>query len=363
MKIKSLYIGIASLLLCASCSKEEVSFSPELSDQTIEFGVPSIQVETKAGPVNTLPDGSSFGVFGYCLAQVAPDNPELNVSSGNLPWDQKKKLSRPHLFYNTPIQYRDGRCTYENPVKWYETADYLYTFFAYYPYAGFSVLTDENTLGAPKFKFSMPFESTSSDTELDPAQVPDAMIADEDKSCIDVIKAGGNVALDFRHILTGLNFSINNYNETEPVIVHAVKLSGTFFKSIEIIPGESTVYQNETYAGTYHLLKEEEEDITVEHHGTVPEVGGRTLLLVPSNAAGGYLGAEDLKVSITYSFGTTKNETKTFGRPENFRPEPGTVYSAQLNFIGNAFVLEFIVDDDYHWEDGAENGGSDITFE
>ena len=41
-------------------------------------------------------------------------------------------------------------------------------------------------------------------------------------------------------------------------------------------------------------------------------------------------------------------------------PAGGTIYTAQLNFIGDSFVLNFIIDNNTQWEDG---GDSDITFE
>ena len=37
----------------------------------------------------------------------------------------------------------------------------------------------------------------------------------------------------------------------------------------------------------------------------------------------------------------------------------GTIYTVELNFIGDAFVISFVVDNNQIWEDG---GDSDLEF-
>lgn len=75
--------------------------------------------------------------------------------------------------------------------------------------------------------------------------------------------------------------------------------------------------------------------------------GNKTLLLVSNlnktDISDGYLG--NIALEIRYSFGG-QPITKEFSRPENFLPAGGTIYTAQLNFIGEAFVLNFIVDNE-----------------
>ena len=104
-----------------------------------------------------------------------------------------------------------------------------------------------------------------------------------------------------------------------------------------------------------------ESDISVPAGTSITEIGKRTLLLVSNisqtGKENGYFG--NIEVVIEYTFGGER-KTQRFTRPENFLPAGGTIYTAQLNFIGNAFVLNFIVDNNYQWEDG---GDSDITFE
>ena len=367
-------IFVLSLLLLSACEKTVVVSG--YAEDEIVFSVPdvTVDVESRSGPVNRLPEGTSFGVLGYCLAQTAPDNEALNTSSGSLMWDQKKTLCRPHLFYNQEVTYSNGTCAYTPVVKWYDPVDYQYSFFAYYPYGQdcFTVTTARNAFGAPSVKFSIPDIGTGVSCEvedesyevLDDSKVPDAMVA----QTIDVTRTGGVVPLDFLHILTGLNFQVNNYNVSEdaqvpgnPVTVHSLVLAGTFYKSITIDFDSGYDFPDETFAGAYVLVSDGQ-DIEIGGLESVSEIGGKTLLLVSNLAKtdgdDAYIG--DLRLEIEYSFGTSDHRIQVFDRPDNFLPAGGTIYTAQLNFIGNSFVLNFIIDNDNRWEDG---GDSEITFE
>ena len=363
-------IGTLALAL-AACSRTE-SVLPSAAEDYIRFGLPgmSVDVEAKSALVgDALPDSSSFGVLGYCLSQIAPDKSELNESSATKNWDDKKELCRPHLFYNVPVTYSNGECTYGDLVPWYAPADYQYTFFAYYPYGGgyFTMESDETTLGSPSVKFTMPFDA-GNDTlaVLDDAKVPDAMVAMAE----DVTRGtNGMVELNFRHILTGLNFQINNYNEDpqnpetgKTLTIHSLKLRGRFYKSFEMKYDNGWGSPaNELYSGTYTLIPDNS-DIQIEPHSE-GKLTDKTLLLVSGqNHEGsetGYLGPY-VKLEIKYTFGDSDEKTQWFTRPNNFLPAAGTVYTSQLNFIGDAFVLNIIVDNNYQWEDG---GDSEIVFQ
>ncbi len=361
------FVLAVALLFLAACSQEELSDElPTLSDKSITFGTPTFEVEvgTRA-PLSQLAEGTSFGVLGYCLAQTRPDDQTLNSASGNVLWDTKKNLCRPEVFYQQEVAYADGSCTYTPLKQWYEPTDYYYSFFAYYPCDAFTVMTGEDDLGAPSVKFSIPFNSTDENTPLDDSQVPDAMVAQS----IDVTRNAGQVQLNFLHLLTGLNFQVNNYNVDEdgnpgnPVTIHSLKLRGKFYKSVTIDFDRGYDFPDETFYGTYTILGDSsEDDVDISGLESVREIGDKTLLLVSNlnktSADDGYLG--QLELVITYSFGDSVERTQTFPRPENFQPSGGTIYTAQLNFIGDSFVLNFIVDNNQQWEDG---GDSDITFE
>ena len=95
-----------------------------------------------------------------------------------------------------------------------------------------------------------------------------------------------------------------------------------------------------------------------EHHGE-----SETYYIL--SGEGEYFG-EDVEVVIDYEF---RGERKTVlrSRPGTFTPSPGYRYTAQLNFIGDAFVLQFVVDNSEAWEDGeladGDDSNDDIIFE
>ena len=372
LSIKTISILVLMSAAC-SCSKDNTVTS---SGNEIIFGLASgISVEeTTKGAVfsETLPDGSSFGVFGYCLAQTAPDNATLNNSSGPIQWEQKRSLSTPHLFYGQEVTYSGGLCSYQPVKEWYEPSDYRYSFFAYYPYGNFETLTSSTDFAEPRIKFSMPFDTAIADTAsvLSLEDVPDAMVAMN----IDAVKGAGKAELEFYHILTGLRFTVNNYNAAEDadgnmvaghdVTIHSIKLRGEFYKSVIIDFYSGMEYTDDVFYGTYDILGDDEADIVIPGLTSVTNIGGKTILLVSNQSntglENGFLG--DIDLLIDYSFIEIDGETRRhqrIARPENFQPSEGTIYTAQLNFIGDAFVLNFIVDNDSQWEDG---GDSDIIF-
>ena len=75
---------------------------------------------------------------------------------------------------------------------------------------------------------------------------------------------------------------------------------------------------------------------------------------------------DDVKVNIYYTFNGIEG-SQELSRNTTFRPQPGVKYTAQLNFVGNAFVLQFAVDNGEIWEDGEAADGNedndDVIFE
>ena len=370
MDMKTSYISFAlaiTLLALGACNQEELGGElPAMSGENISFATPTIGVEvgTRA-PLNQLANGTSFGVLGYCLAQTSPSDETLNQASGSQEWDYKKQLCYPEVFYKQEVTYDNGICTYSPLREWYASTDYNYSFFAYYPSNAFTVTTGVKDLGSPSVKFSIPFDYMDPNTNLDESQVPDAMAA----QVIDVTRNAGLVQLRFQHLLTGLNFQVNNYNvdnegnSGNSVTIHSLKLRGKFYKSVEINFDRSYDFPDETFYGTYTILGDnDDDDVTIAGLASESEIGGKTLLLVSNlnktSKKDGYLG--QLELEINYSFGNSIRQQKVEPRPENFQPSGGTIYTAQLNFIGDSFVLNFIVDNNQQWEDG---GDSEITFE
>lgn len=360
-------IGTLALAL-AACSRTE-SVLPSAAEDYIRFGLPgmSVDVEAKSALVgDALPDGSRFGVLGYCLSQIAPGNSELSESSAVRNWDNKKELCRPHLFYGKEVKYSNGACTYDNPEKWYDDVNSKYTFFAYYPYKKFTITTKDNALGTPTVRFSMPFTSTNINQVLE-GNVPDAMVA----MAKDAVRGtNGMVELEFYHLLVGMNFQVNNYSaDTESaegakdLVIHSLKLQGTFNKSLVVRYDEGWEYPGDTFSGTYVLLGEDKgDDKTVGPGVSLTEVGERTLFFVFGESTTGGIGhlGQDMKLLIDYTFAGERHADYVNNNiPFNSTPVRGTIYTMQLNFVGDSFVLNMVTDSN-QWEDGSN---TDITFE
>ncbi len=359
--------------LLAACEQSEMPVS-ESSGDYIGFAAPSLRVEevsTRSTFNEAFPANGIFGVLGYCVPyQRGTTTPDF--ASGTALWGVKLNGNHihPDVFYKQEITFDGNYCQYTPLKKWYNPEDnpeiasedvannFLYTFFAYYPANAFTVNApaDANTIGAPKLTFTMPFSTNNEgiNQQLDDTQTPDAMVAVQ----YNHPKRNGNVNFNFAHLMVGLGFAVNNYNETLPVTVHSVSLSGSFTKSITIDFSDNNNVDYsfaDTYQGTYRLLTEER---TVESGSSLNPVGDRHLLLLSDSKRGTYFGS-DVTVTIDYTFnGHRKTETRE--RPSTFMPQPGTKYTAALNFIGDTFVLHFIPDNGDFWEDG---GDSDITIQ
>ena len=179
------------------------------------------------------------------------------------------------------------------------------------------------------------------------------------------LRTTGNVGFNFSHIMTGLGFAVNNYNyggDDETVTVKKVTLSGNFTRSITIDFSKNT---NEdgfyTYSGTYpgtYAIYNNEEGLAVAPNSSVPLIGDRHLLLLSNATDGTYFG-KDVKVQVEYIYGR-QEKIATAERPSQFQPRAGVRYTAQLNFVGETFALNFIAADNEFWEDG---GDSDVSIQ
>lgn len=410
MKKKQLYISILSVLPLLPACQQETFHSPDIpTDHAdyIQFGTPTVTLntETRSTTKDALTEGDAFGVLGYCVPyQLGTSN--LNYSSGTSLWLIKYSQCAPLVFYNEPVTVNaDGTCSYDNLKKWYiegygldgeeiagvgtDAEQYRYTFFAYYPYLStnpvFNVNAPANqtTAGAPKFTFIMPQTGDNLNTPLEHSGTPDAMFG----VLYNQQKTGGNVSFEFSHLLTALGFEVNNFSERE-LEVHSITLSGQFYKQIELDfsqTGTLTTYTfpESYYTGTYTIFDEAnngnqpltlaapEEGNDKTTSGLLPkgtDGQGEHILLISGEEP--YFGpsanendANAIKVNITYTFGDDATRTTmSYTRPETFTPRAGTKYTAQLNFVGDTFVLQFIVDNNEIWEDGASDN-DDIIFE
>lgn len=382
-----LWITFPCGLMCLYISCSKIGLQDE-TDEYISFGKPliSVDVETRSVTKDALDSGDEFAVLGYCVPnQLGTQNPDY--SGGQSVWSTKYRICPPSVFYQERITVRDGGyCSYQNPKQWYregmdldgksnssipaEADQFRYTFFAYYPYDNvFSIDSPNNatSVGAPKITFTMPQE----DNNLDHSRTPDAMFG----VLYNRQKSQGSLTFTFSHLLTALGFEVNNFSN-QNLEIHSIKLSGSFFKKIvldfskegTLSRNDNDMFPNEYYTGDYVLYDETRnggqplvlappsENVDKTTSGLLPknsEGVGEYILLISGKEP--YFGT-DVNISIDYTFGGEKPENPfSSSRPETFIPQPGIKYTAQLNFVGDAFVLQFVVDNNESWE----NGGSD----
>ena len=362
----------------------------------IMFGYPSMTVETRSGFRDALQEGDQFGVLGYCVPYNYVGSSTLAYTNASATWSSKRIFSPPHVFYGTRVTVGASGCTYDydggsagenNPAYWFryengtgygldgnvntgvtdEAADYRYTFYAYYPYDGFRIVAPDSrmTAGAPVLRFDMPQTGDSEDVILDDGLTPDAMLG------VLYDKRQEEGALQFRlyHVLTGLGFEVNNLSERN-LTVYSIKLRGSFFKSVQVDFTESVVsysFPSDRYTGTYVLFDGTLElPSTPEGSSSSDVLAGGTEYILLISGEGSYFG-EGVEVVIDYQFGDAQRTTASFSRPGTFIPSPGVRYKAQLNFVGDTFVLQFITDNSDMWEDGEGDDGDssndDIIFE
>ena len=118
---------------------------------------------------------------------------------------------------------------------------------------------------------------------------------------------------------------------------------------------------DETYQGTF-VIYDNPAGMEIPYNDVnfKPAFADQYILLISGKHVEGgmsYLG--DVKVRIEYEFDGTPDYYEV-GRPGTFVPTPGTMYQAQLNFVGDAFVLQFVDANNEVWGDGSD---TDITFE
>ena len=370
--MRRIVLGILGLFALFSCQKEDERIYT--STDYVQFSTPMLGVETMGRSSfidGTLPENSSFGVLGYCVPYQRGSETDWDWGSGSVLWNVKRSNVHADVFYKQEVVFDGTACAYAygntgEPRKWYNIADnpdavnpeeYSYTFFAYYPYGdgnGFSVEpTTAEAKGAPILTFTMPFNSTILTEPLNDERTPDAMIA----RVANVQKGNGNVSFTFNHVLTGLGFWVRNYNQEHPITLTSVKLRGNFTKSVIVdFTGDEMTYRYAgTYSGEYTLFAGEQE--VEATNGEIALLDNKHILLISGTPTENiYLGT-DVKVLVEYVYDGA-NKTATLERPGNFMPRAGTKYTGQINFVGDAFVLNFVAEE--QWEDG---GDSDITIQ
>ena len=368
----------AMLAVTSSCGDEPAAGGND-AEANISFGRPTIGVATASRSTmvsDLLPSGSAFDVYGYCVpytvgtTSVTTDPDYAGASSG---WPTKSEFVHPDVFSATKVTVRDNGCSYTDhngKRPWYTagsagvpqtspTDRYLYSFFGLYPSGSFTNLktgTAPADRGYPRFSFDMPFNGGTATTARDHNAIHDAMYA----SRIDLRRSDGLVNLNFEHLLSAFSFRFNNYN-TSDLTVTALTLSGQFFRTVSLTFETATPVLSTTpltsssYSGSFSFL---DSPLTVVNGSGAEVKTPSPLFLLPDYSAtidgiANSLGS-GLKLSVTYSFaGGSSKTSETEFKPASL-PEGGNHYVANLNFVGDRFVLIF-QDATDRWENGSDN--------
>lgn len=350
-----------------SCDKE---ISQTFQDnEYILFAPSEFTVQTRSTFFDSFPN-ESFGVLGYCVPYTQGSDNAIDWAGGQYLWNVKRPNVHADVFYKQEVTFDGTSCTYnydnQGLRKWYTEQDisgvenvnpddFYYTFFAYYPYNNYFSFKPESkdAKGAPQMTFTMPFSESDESSELNDDLTPDAMIA----RVANVQRNGGRISFNFYHVLTGLGFSVVNYNQTQPVILKSVKLQGSFTKSVTVDfsgPEMSLSYSGE-YSGFYDIFTGSQE--VAAANGAINLLGDRYLLLISGSPYESTYFGSDISLIIQYEY-DGQEKTATLARPGSFMPQAGTRYTAQISFVGESFTLSFL--SDTNWENG---GDSDITIQ
>lgn len=401
------------IIMSVSCNHSVWEDDVTIPSDEISFAVPTVKVNvsetsrvitTETLAKTSLTDGDAFVVWGYCVP-YAPGTTNLSYNSAVGAWNTKRALSAPHIFHTTDTNFFNtvtvgGPQTGATSRLWYkpgkditgnnntgigfDAANYLYTFFAYYPAGDNGFRINPSSSGNNQYinddqlivRYSMPYENNSNINLNNPSSylTNDAMLA----SVEDHKPADGKVAFTFQHLLTGLSFQVNNFTEYtdeygnqqgKNLIVKDISLSGTFHKTIDIdlFSNTTATYTNTYSATTYTIFSGEQ---TIPYDQNISQVLGNPLLLLSGNSTSGVLGPDKNSISLTvvYQYENENEETTEVSllTDDSFIPKAGTHYTIQLNWIGDKFVI-LLPTSEESWGDGENDDNNadndDIIFE
>ena len=433
------------LWLVVGCQQEDINGESDSVSEEILFAIPEVQVSevefsrgiTSATLAKTsLEAGERFAVWGYCLPYT-PGTTSFAYNAGSSPWLTKRNLCSPHVFDNNLniVTVGGGQTIIR---KWFQPGknlqgnddtnigadaeNFQYTFFAYYPADddGFKINPDANgnsqayvaNSNSLIVTYTMPYEGTaSSPSAVNLSDVTyktnDAMLAMVENHK----KSNGKVAFTFSHLLTSLNFQINNYTQYEDeagtehgkdLKITSIKLGGTFHKKLvaDLFKDSSENYSfSDTYTAIYTIFSGEHTVpyVASTEKGEITQVIGNPLLLlcgmqveedeVPKDK---YLGPnpyaeydsgktfEDnaknsggIYLEVTYQYKDPTGDTTYDGevttkhfplmtQDRTFTTHVGVNYIIQLNWIGESFVIIIVPISNSQWEDG-ENADDNTT--
>jgi hypothetical protein len=311
---KFFLIAAAAAMVLSSCSKNEVSENNSESN-LIGFSTYTGRATKADGsfvPKGTaaIPTGSRFGVYCYhtgATAFASATNPTPNFMSNQ--WVQ----------YNGNANGNTEITNYNySPTRYWPTdeASNKLSFIAYYPYEenvsttdGLTAIPTSSTTGLGTYTFKVP---------TDPSKQIDFMMsnlmADETYT-----STGGNVPLEFHHMLTQVNFKAKtDADATTTVTLTSVKLIGVLNSGTLTVTSTATGNTwtlgttTDTYevpiSATHNTLSSTAIDFTTNADDATKYPA--TLLLMPQTIPA----AATVEIKYTYKttgMTTTITDTKT----------------------------------------------------
>ena len=315
-----------------------LSFTPEVT-------------QTRAAMVNAFPENGKFGVIGFLYVR----NDKGETSSGESPWDTKKVLIKPEPdMYNMEVTYAHKTTSYDPPRAWSGNANDKYTFFAYYPFQngangnGISI-TDTKSLGSPVLTYLLPYKANELN---DYSAVPDVMIA----SKYDHQKKHGTVRFNFNHVLSCVDFAVNNLNTSNKIRLTSLLLEGTINERTQVIMDGMTQTPDSMIKSKFQFVPTGSLDVesTLAHKAvSVGERNNNYLLLIPQEKP------SDWKVTVKWDMldkdgyelkddqGNKRTGTYSQAIGKSLTFLAGKKHTFTLNFLGDVCTIIAQVGD---WE-------------
>jgi len=204
----SMFTALVTAMALTSCSR---NLSDSEGGIPVEF-VNEYVVEARSGDRESgFQTNDKIGVLAYYV----PSGEE---------WDEYKSGAKPDFMYNVPLSYDGTSWSYSPVMYWPQKKGARLNFYTYYPYTPYAEFDENNpipgvyvssdvTAGEPSFKFIL---NESADVDL--------MVATNE----DLTAETGPVVLNFRHLLSKVQFGFNVSNDGGfSYIVNQIKVNGT----------------------------------------------------------------------------------------------------------------------------------------
>jgi len=203
-----MFTALVTAMALTSCSR---NLSDSEGGIPVEF-VNEYVVEARSGDRESgFQTNDKIGVLAYYV----PSGEE---------WDEYKSGAKPDFMYNVPLSYDGTSWSYSPVMYWPQKKGARLNFYTYYPYTPYAEFDENNpipgvyvssdvTAGEPSFKFIL---NESADVDL--------MVATNE----DLTAETGPVVLNFRHLLSKVQFGFNVSNDGGfSYIVNQIKVNGT----------------------------------------------------------------------------------------------------------------------------------------